>query len=117
MEEAVEGNLVVVADNKIMREVKRRQCITECRISRIDLFAQVGRFIQRLAIGVPGRQLKPSAAMAQAELQRVVIRFPDRCLLRVASEIGAQRATGPLDHLARYCSEEIALPKRATGWR
>ena len=68
-EKAFEGNLVVVADDEVLPDVKGRQGIAEGGIDRIDLFAQIGRLVQRLAVGVSGRQFQPSAGMAQAELQ------------------------------------------------
>src|SRR6516164_3297124 len=66
-EEMLQGQLIVVADDKVVPDVKGGQSIAQGRIDRVNLFPQIGRIVERLAEGVPGRQLQSAIDMAQTE--------------------------------------------------
>ena len=51
--------------------------IAERGIEGIDLFADVRRLIQRLAVGVGGGELEPAAGVARAQFERVVVGVAD----------------------------------------
>src|SRR5580700_3461465 len=68
----IEGQQVRIANDKIIRRVKRRKSATQPRIDGIELLAVSGRVVQRLAIGVAKQCLQTPAGMAVIELQRVI---------------------------------------------
>src|SRR5579863_1999783 len=113
--ESFDWNFVVVADNEVVGDVERRQRVAEGGVDRIYFFSKIGRFVHRLAVGVSGGQFEPSAGVAQAEFESVVIRFADGRLIGVAAEVRTQGAAGSVDHLAGSGREYVAFPEGTAG--
>ena len=87
----LEGKLVAVAHDEVLRNIESRQGPAERGIERVHFFAQIGGLIQRLAVRICRQQLQRSAGVPQRDLQRVVVGVADGGLVRVASEIRPQR--------------------------
>ena len=101
MEELIEGQLIVVADDEVVLHIERRDGIAERRIEGVDLFADVRRLVQRLAVGVGGIELEPARGVARAEFERVVVGVADVRLEGVAAEVRSQLLACSIDHPAR----------------
>ncbi len=96
-EELVEGQLILVAEDEVVLHVEGRERVAERRVEGVDLFADVGRLVQRFAVGVGGGELEAAAGVAGAEFERVVVGVADVGLQRVAAEVGSERAAGSVD--------------------
>src|SRR5271170_3116163 len=88
--ELFERKLVVVADDEIVFHIEGGERFTKSGIERVDGFAEVRRLVLRFAEGVTGEDGEAPGAVAQSDLQRVVIGVADGGLVGVAAEVRAQ---------------------------
>src|SRR5580704_8464038 len=91
MPKAVEGQLKFIAENEVVFYVEGRQRIAECGIERVDLLADIGGLINRLAVGVGRGELEPAAGVAGAEFKGVIVRMADCRLQPITAETRPER--------------------------
>ena len=91
-----ERNRVRVAHDEILLHVERRECFAKCGIEWIHCFADIGGLIFGFAVRVAGENVKAFAVVAQRDLQAVVTGIADGGLIRVATEVRAERPASPL---------------------
>src|SRR5579872_4212025 len=84
----IDRQLIGLAEYKIIRRVKSRQCL-QIRIDYVHPFAISGSVIHRLGIGICAKKIKPSSGAANCYLKGVVIRITDRPEPSITAEIGS----------------------------
>src|SRR5271168_1252915 len=86
-----------MTQDKVLFHVEGRKRVAERRIEWIDLFTDVGRLVQRLAVGVCRREFEPPSTVARAQFKGVVVGMPNGGLKGIATKVWPQWTTRSVD--------------------
>src|SRR5579862_758057 len=114
---SVEGKIVLEADDKVLRDIERRERARGGEIIGVTGIGYARRLVNRLAPGVSGQEAQVRRGVTQRDLECIVVGVGDGGIVIVVPEVRSQPLTRSVVNLSRCGGVNSLLAEGPAGRR